>query len=90
MNLWARKSQQLAKTGSVFDFDALREKHGLVRRENVRDAVCEAFAERIKRHKANMRTDPPRVPQYPRVNGKMVFALNGLNNQEVSHDSGVN
>lgn len=45
-----------------FDFDAARERANMVRRENVGAAAAEALQSRIRRHKANPVTDPPRQP----------------------------
>ena len=82
VTIWEEKSERLAKTGSLHDFDTLREKHGLMRREDVREATREAFHERIRQHMASPVTDPFREPQYVRVNGKTVHAVAKL--EEVS------
>lgn len=71
--VWELITERLAKTGSSFDFDSAREKHGLMRREEVDAAMREAFAENIRKHKANPVTNPPRQMDYPRVRGKTVF-----------------
>lgn len=71
--VWEIITERLAKTGSTFDFDAAREQHGLMRRENVDAAIREAMRDRIAKHKASPVTDPPREPHYVRVNGKTVF-----------------
>ena len=63
--------------GHVFDFDALREKHGLMRRENFDAAVRDAMERRIARHKANPVTDPFRQPVRPNPTGKTVFGPKG-------------
>lgn len=44
------------------DFDALREKRGDIRREQVDSAIREALHRRVAQHKANPITDPPRIP----------------------------
>lgn len=49
-------------TGHGFDFDAARERAGMVRRENVGAAAAEAIQDRIRKHQANPVTDPPRQP----------------------------
>ena len=72
---WIDKTDRIAKTGSVLDFDALREKHGLMERSKVKAAMSEAFWDRIRRHKASPVTDPFRQPQYPRVNGKTLHTV---------------
>jgi len=40
------------------DFDAARERAGMVRREDFGTAFAEAMAQRVKYLKANSRTDP--------------------------------
>ena len=60
---------------ATFDFDALREKHGLMRREEVDAATREAMRARIAKHKQNPRTDPPRVPEYQNPTNKTRFAI---------------
>jgi len=72
--VWELITERLAKTGSTFDFDTAREKHGLMRRENVDAAIREAMVDRIRRHKANPVTDPPREPNYVRPNERTTFA----------------
>lgn len=71
--VWELITERLAKTGSTFDFDAAREKHGLMRREDVDAAIRQAMQDRINDHKANPVTNPPREPNHVRVNGKTVF-----------------
>lgn len=70
---WNNQIEQIAKTGSIFDFDARRERAGLMRRENVDPAVREAMAERIAKHKANPVTDPFRQSVYPNPTDRKVF-----------------
>ena len=77
VNIWGKYTERLEKKGALVDFDELRERNGLARREDVQQMTAEAFHERIKHHLANPITDPPRQPQYPRVNGKTVFAVDG-------------
>lgn len=72
--VWELITERLAKFGTTVDFDAMREKHGLMRREEVDAAVRQAFVDRINKHKANPVTDKPREPNHVRVNGKTVFA----------------
>lgn len=76
--IWAIQTKRMAKSGRIVDFDALREKHGLMRREDIGPAMSEALSERIRRHKANPITDPPRERRYPRINGKVVFGIDGF------------
>ena len=73
--LWVQKSERLAKTGSVMDFDSLREKHNLMRREDVAAASSEAFWDRIKAHRASPVTDPFRQMTYPNPTAKTVHAV---------------
>ncbi len=65
--------QHEEKGGKIFDFDALRESRGLMRREDVDAAARDAFTRRIAEHKANLRTDPFRVPQHQNPTEKTVF-----------------
>lgn len=44
------------------DIDEYREQRGLPSREKAGALMAEAIWERIKRHRANWRTDPPRKP----------------------------
>lgn len=59
---WHEQTEKLGKMGSLLDFDALRERHGLMRREDVDPATREALLRRVAQHKANPITDPQRVP----------------------------
>ncbi len=72
---WSKQTDKLATTGSLADFDALREKHGLMRREEVDNATREAFLRRIADHKANPVTDPSRQPVYANPKNKMKFVV---------------
>ena len=67
--------QHEAKGGKILDFDALREKHGLIRREEVDGATREAMTRRIAQHKANLRTDPFREPQYQNPTQKKQYLI---------------
>ena len=59
------KQEATAKrTGTAVDFDALRERGGQMRREDVAAAKRNALLDRIKKHKQNPITDPPRQFQY--------------------------
>ena len=62
---WNQQTEKLAK-GRLLDFDALRERHGLMRREAVDAAAREALLQRIAQHKANPISDPARQPVYPK------------------------
>lgn len=70
---WHEQTERLAKTGRILDFDALRERRGLMRREDVDPAIRDAMLRRIARHKANPVTDPPRQPVYPNPTGRTLF-----------------
>lgn len=74
---WHEQTRKLAKTGKIFDFDTLREKHGLMRREEVDDAARDAMLRRVAQHKANPISDPARQPVYPNPTGKKVFGAEG-------------
>ena len=73
VNLWGKYTDRLERTGSIVNFDEMREKYGLMRREDVKAATQEAFWERIKAHRASPVTDPFRQPQYPRPNERTQF-----------------
>jgi hypothetical protein len=60
----AKAQSNVDKTGRAVDFDALREKHGLMRREEVDAAVRDALRRRIAQHRANPVTDPFRQPEW--------------------------
>lgn len=77
-NLWGKYTERLERRGSIVDFDELREKARLPKREDVKALTAEAFKERINQHRANPVTDPPRQPCYVRPNGRTVFAVDGL------------
>ncbi len=71
---WHRQKAAMAKHGALVSFEELRERHGLMRHEDVKAAMSDAMERRVARHKASPVTDPARQPAYPRVNGKTVFA----------------
>ena len=72
---WGKQTDRLATTGSLADFDALREKHGLMRREEVDAAAREAMLRRIAQHAANPVTDPFRQPAYANPTNKTRFVV---------------
>lgn len=74
---WQNQTEQIALTGGIFDFDARRERAGLMRREEVDPAVRAAMQRRIDHHKANPVTDPFRQPVYPNPTNRKVFPFNG-------------
>src|SRR3990170_1285425 len=62
---WHQQTEKLVK-GKLLDFDGLRERHGLMRREEVDTATREALLKRVEQHKANPISDPARQPAYPK------------------------
>src|SRR3990167_9523842 len=70
---WQQQTEKLAKTGKLLDYDALRERLGLMRREAVDTAVREALDRRVAQHKANPISDPPRQPIRPNPANSTVF-----------------
>ena len=75
VSAWGKQTDRLATTGSLADFDALREKHGLMRREEVDAAAREAMLRRVAQHKANPLTDPYRQPTYANPTNKTRFVV---------------
>ena len=69
---WHNQIEQIAMTGGIHDYDARRERAGLMRREDVDSAVREAMLRRIAQHKANPVTDPPRQPVRPNPTNRTV------------------
>lgn len=72
---WHTTVEKIAKQGHMMDFDSLREKHGLMRREDVDAAVRQAMRDRVARHKANPISDPPRKLVYPNPKQQTKFAI---------------
>ena len=72
---WHEQTDKLARTGRLFDFDALREKHGLMRREEVDAATRTALLERVARHQRSPISDPSRQPVYPNPTAKKHFTI---------------
>lgn len=75
VGIWEMKRELIAKTGAVLDFDELRERAGLMRREDVPARMAEAFEDRIQRHKSSPVTDPARQPNYPRPNERTLHTV---------------
>ena len=71
---WQQQTERLVARGKFLDFDSLRERRGLIRREEVDLAVREALVDRIAKHKANPVSDPPRSPTYPNPRQRSVHA----------------
>lgn len=62
----AEKSAERVKaTGSAMPFREYRERHGLPQREEVPALFAQALHDRMAKHRANPRTDPPRQPKFP-------------------------
>ncbi len=57
-----QQRSRVRKTGRGLDFDAMRDRHNLMRREDVDPAIRQALVDRIKAHQSNSRTDPSRIP----------------------------
>ena len=81
---WQTQADKLRKEGRLLDFDSLRERDGLMRSEDVDDAIRTALHERIAAHRAAPVTDPFRVPQHVRVNDKTVFSVPDPNWKEAT------
>lgn len=62
---WGRAELRLAENGGrLFDFDTLRERHGLARKADLPVLLAEAIQRRIEQHQRSARTDPGRQPDY--------------------------
>ena len=70
---WHTQAEKLTKTGRVLDFDALRDRRGLMRLEKVDTEVREAMLRRVAHHKANPITDPPRKLKYRNPTNRKVY-----------------
>jgi hypothetical protein len=73
-------------SGSVLDFDTLRERAGMASRDKADELIREALWERAKRHQASPVTDPMRQPVYPNPTGKIHFPEHPGVPYEVNHD----
>jgi hypothetical protein len=58
----ARQEERVRRHGRGIDIDALREKHGEMRREDVDAAARNAFADHARKRQQNQRTMPGRRP----------------------------
>lgn len=58
----ARAEDAVKKRGTTMNFDEMRERERLPRREDVDGMIREALRDRVRRHKANPISDPPRQP----------------------------
>ena len=67
--------EDVQKGRSFVNFDEARERHGLMRREDVDAAVRQAMRDRVAKHKASPITDPMRQPDYPKPNNRVTFPL---------------
>ena len=73
--LWHRQAEKMQKQGALVNLDELRERHGLMRREEVMPGIADALSRRIKQHKQNPITDPFRQPEYARAGNKTVHTV---------------
>ena len=74
--LWNRQTEALAANhGSLFNYDELRERNGLMRSEDVAAAMADALTRKIASHKASPVTDPFRQTKYPRWRGRTVHTV---------------
>jgi len=71
---WHQQIEKLAATGKLFDFDDLRDRRGLMRREKVDAEVREAMRRRVAQHKGNPVTDPPRKLKYRNPANRTVYS----------------
>jgi hypothetical protein len=58
-----KQEGQRKRTGTDVDFDSMRERANLMRREEVDPAIRQALRERAAKHLANPVSDPARAPQ---------------------------
>jgi hypothetical protein len=72
---WEEQTAKIAATGNILDFDMLRERRGLLRREEVDAATRQALLDRVARHKANPISDPFRQPVYENPRQKTKFLI---------------
>ncbi len=72
---WEMQSAKIAKQGAVLDYDSLRERHGLMRREEVDEAIRDALWRRAQAHKYSPVTDPMRQPSYPGSAGRTLHKV---------------
>ena len=77
IHVWMNQAEKKAQGKRIFDFDELRERNGLMRKENVTQALGEAIERRQNQHKANPRTDPFRQPWYPNPTERVLFGVDG-------------
>jgi hypothetical protein len=82
MEAIGNQEERVQEYGRGLDFEALREKHGYVKRENAGMAIKDAIAARIAHHKQNPVTDPFRQPRY--AERPPQFALGSWKKDEAS------
>ncbi len=68
---FARGLESIERTGSIMDFAKFREQEGWLPQSEVRAATGNAFRDRMARHRANPRTDPPREAMQSLIHGGM-------------------
>ncbi len=87
VGIWEITLERLKKNGrGVLDFDDLRERHGLMRFEDVKAKMSEAFMDRIARHKASPVTDPVRQMDYPRPNERTLHTVADSQDWKAAND----
>lgn len=72
---WHQQTERLQRQGALLNFDELRERRGLLPRDQVDSAVRQAMLDRIARHKANPISDPFRKPLYPNPNQRTLHPI---------------
>ncbi len=72
---WEEQTTKLAEGKPLLDFDAARERRGLLPREDVDAATRDALLRRVAEHMANPVTDPFRQPVYPNPTNKEKFVV---------------
>ena len=63
----------MRNNGSLQNYDEVRERNGLMRREAVAEAMHDALTRKIAEHKASPVTNPFRQPKYPNPTNKKQF-----------------
>ena len=72
---WEEQTTKFAAGKPLLDYDAARERRGLMPREEVDAATRDALLRRVAAHMANPITDPFRQPTYPNPTNKTKFAV---------------
>lgn len=64
-----RALDRLARTGSIMDFAKMREDEGWLPQDQVQQALGNALHDRMARHRASPRSDPPREAMQSLIHG---------------------